>query len=214
MDFNKTKESPFWEDKLTNVPLYRDFIKNYEQIREEVLSFIDRPGAMFDYPKYQIYGKDRETIIPLYENTWKAIPFSKFIGEYITTDGDNMTSQYVNQIVQYTKQNCPTLNSVIESLEGQNLLANGFISKLLPGSIINPHTGRTNMFMRMHLGLDCDPKCVLTVGNEQRVWEDGKIIAFKDGGPFKHSVKHEGSKQRIIISVDVDLMYLRQFIEE
>jgi hypothetical protein len=62
------------------------------------------------------------------------------------------------------------------------------------------------------MGLDCDPGCVITVGNEQRVWENGKIIAFKDGGPYPHSVKHNGTKQRIIASFDVDLSYLKTIV--
>lgn len=205
-------EPPFWEDELTEVPVYQSLLKNYEKIREEVLKFIDRPNGMFDYPKYDVYRDDGYTKIPLYENLWKAVPFSQFIGEFIYTEGEDLIAHYVNKIVSFTKENCPTLAETIKELEDQNYIANCFISKLTPGSIINPHRGRTDQFMRVHMGLDCDPGCVITVGNQQRVWEDGKIIAFKDGGPYPHSVKHNGTKQRIIVSCDVDLNYLKTLV--
>jgi hypothetical protein len=205
-------EPPFWEDELTEVPIYQNLIKNYEKIREEVLKFIDRPNGMFDYPKYDVYRDDGFTKIPLYENLWKAVPFSKFIGEFIYTEGDDLIAHYVNKIVSFSKENCPSVHESIKELEDQDYLANCFVSKLLPGSVINPHRGRTPDFMRVHLGLDCDPGCVITVGDQQRVWEDGKIIAFKDGGPYPHSVKHEGTKQRIILSCDISLEYLKTLV--
>jgi hypothetical protein len=205
-------EPPFWEEYLTEVPLYQGLVQNYQKIQEEVLPFISRPNGMFDYPKYDVYRDDGYTKIPLYENLWKAVPFSKFIGEFIYTEGDDLIAHYVNKIVSFAKENCPTIHETIKELEDQDYLANCFVSKLLPGSVINPHRGRTSDFMRIHLGLDCDPGCVITVGNEKRVWENGKIIAFKDGGPYPHSVKHEGTKQRIILSCDVSLEYLKTVV--
>jgi aspartyl/asparaginyl beta-hydroxylase (cupin superfamily) len=83
---------------------------------------------------------------------------------------------------------------------------------LIPGSIINPHHGWTDDFLRIHLGLICDPECKITVGDETKTWEEGKILAFKDGGPFLHSVEHKGTTERIILSVDVKLSYLSQYV--
>ena len=117
-------EPPFWEDELKEVPIYQGLIQNCEKIRNEVLSFIDRPNGMFDYPKYDVYKDDGYTKMPLYENLWKAVPFSKFIGEFIYTEGDDMIAHYVSKIVNFSKENCPTVAETIKDLEDQDYLAN------------------------------------------------------------------------------------------
>jgi hypothetical protein len=205
-------EPPFWEDELAEIPFCKSLLSSYHQIRSEVLRFIDKPGALIDFPRYDIKDADGLAKIPLYQNSWKAIPCSQFAGEFFSTKGDDRLARYARELVSRAKENCPTVADLIGDLETLGLVANCFISKLNPGSIINPHGGRTNQFMRIHMGLDCDPGCVITVGNQQRVWEDGKIIAFKDGGPYPHSVQHRGTKRRIIISFDLDLDYLKGMV--
>jgi beta-hydroxylase len=197
----------FWEDYIKDVPLYKDLIQNYPQIKEEVLNYLKYKNSLFDYPKYIIYGKS------LYDNYWKACPISNFEGELISNSASEIEKLYINKIIKNAKQHCPTINSIISNLEEQLNLKNAFISRLIPGSIINPHHGWTNDFLRIHLGLVCDPDCKITVGNETKTWEEGKILAFKDGGPFLHSVEHKGTSERIILSVDVKLSYLRQYVE-
>jgi aspartyl/asparaginyl beta-hydroxylase (cupin superfamily) len=66
--------------------------------------------------------------------------------------------------------------------------------------------------MRIHLGLVCDPECKITVGDETMTWEEGKILAFKDGGPHYHQVKHNGNKDRYILSIDLKLDYLENYL--
>jgi len=176
------------------------------------MRFIETPGMLKNYPMYDINQGDNRIPIPLYENLWKVIPFSRLVGEYLSTSNDDHVARYLCELVAFTKDNCPTLAEVISDLESLDLIANCFISKLTPGSIIHPHTGRTQKFMRLHMGLDCDPDCTITVGQQQRVWENGKFLAFKDGGPYLHSVQHKGTKQRIIISCDLDLAYLKSIV--
>lgn len=201
-------EPAFWEDLLVDFPFYKSLLLNYESIRSEILALAEDPSELFDYPKTFLISEDRTKSIPLYENTWKAIPFSLYSDEYLSTDGVSSSSRQVIQIVQSLRSRCETLDCVISDLEADGHLRNGFVSKLMPGSYIRPHRGRTDDYMRIHLGLDCDPLCFIQVGEQRRTWEDGKVIAFKDGGPYLHSVKHNGSKQRIIISCDISLEYL------
>lgn len=197
----------FWEDHIKDVPIYNHLIENYIQIKEEVLNYLKYKNALFDYPKYMIYGK------ALYDNYWKACPLSNFEGEFISNNASEIEKMYINQIIKNAKKHCPTTNSIICDLENQSNLKNAFISRLIPGSVINPHHGWTDEFLRIHLGLVCDPDCKITVGDETKTWEEGKILAFKDGGPFLHSVEHKGTTERIILSVDVKLSYLSQYVD-
>ena len=197
----------FWDDHIKDVPLYKELIQNYPQIKEEVLNYLKYKNSLFDYPKYVVFGKQ------LYDNYWKACPLSNFEGEFISNNATEMEKIYIKQIIDNARQQCPTINSIISNLEGQLNLKNAFISRLIPGSIINPHHGWTNDFLRIHLGLVCDPDCKITVGKETKTWEEGKILAFKDGGPFLHSVEHKGTSERIILSADVKLSYLSQYVD-
>lgn len=196
----------FWDEYLTDVPIYKNLLENYSKIKEEVLNFLKTPNSLFDYPKYEVFGKD------LYENYWKAVPLSNFDGEYISSTSTPQQKNLINYVISNAKRNCPTIESIIGDLEKENNLVNTFISRLVPGSIINPHHGWTDDYLRIHLGLVCDPGCKITVGKETKTWEEGKILAFKDGGPFLHSVKHEGTNERIILSVDVKLSYLEEYV--
>jgi aspartyl/asparaginyl beta-hydroxylase (cupin superfamily) len=199
---------PFWEDYLTEVPICRELINNFDQIKSEIVEYLKTPQALYDYPQYNIGSS------PLYQHHWKAVPLSNFDGEFISIHTSEQEKMYLNYVVKQTKSSCPTINSIISDLESKGILANAFISELIPGSIINPHRGWTDKYMRIHLGVICDPRCKITVGKDTKTWEEGKLLAFKDGGFLTHSVKHKGESKRIILSIDVLLDYLKQYVNK
>jgi len=203
----------FWDEYLRDVPLCNSLIKNYELILKEITEYIKLPDALLDYPMYLVEGDDSKGV-PLYKNYWKAIPMTNFEGEFLADYASPDEKNFFNFLIQRTKKLCSITNSLIEELEQQGNLANCFISRLLPGSIINPHRGWTSEFMRIHLGLICDSECKITVGEETRTWEPGKLLAFKDGGQYLHSVVHNGTEERVILSMDVRIAYLTQFVSE
>lgn len=204
------KEPCFWEDYLTELPLYKDLKNNFSKIREEVLKFIELPNTLHDYPKYKIDLYNRS--VDLYENIWKAVPVSRYEKEFLDTESDTPEAKYVRTVIAFARKHCPSIDVCINELESKGVLRNGFISKLVPGSLLRPHRGRSDKFMRMHLCLDADPECKLTVGNQTRAWQEGEILAFKDGGVHLHSVEHKGTKQRVILSLDVDQEYLKDYL--
>lgn len=196
----------FWEDYLKEVPICNQLVENYETIKEEIVNFVKNPLSLHDYPKYVVFGRE------LYDNYWKASPLSNFEGEYISNEATPEQKKLIDLIIKNGKMMCPTVESIISEPEMNGVVANVFISRLIPGSIINPHHGWTNDFMRVHLGIICDPECKITVGDETRTWEPGKLLAFNDGGPHYHSVKHEGKTERIVLSVDIKLSHLEPYI--
>ena len=66
--------------------------------------------------------------------------------------------------------------------------------------------------MRIHLPIVVDPDCKITVGTHTHTWEEGKILSFIDGD--MHSVKHLGTKDRIVVSVDMRINYAKQYVPE
>jgi aspartyl/asparaginyl beta-hydroxylase (cupin superfamily) len=118
----------------------------------------------------------------------------------------------MTSIANNIRKHTPILVALIEPLEQAGHLRNVFVSRLRPGAMIHPHRGWTSKFLRIHLGLLCDPSCQITVGDMTQTWQPGKLLAFKDGGPYMHSVCHKGNRDRIVISFDLRLSYVREFI--
>lgn len=196
-------ETIFWDDKIKNVPVCKALVENYAKIKQEVVSYLQQPNVLFSYPKY----KDHD----LYENYWKACPVTDWISEeYLNFNASKAERDFFLFLVNRTKQSCPTFASIIKEQEEEGNIANGFISRLLPGTTIKTHRGWIEGWVRTHLGLVCDPECKITVGEETRTWEEGKLLAFHDWN--FHSVKHCGTQERIVISVDIKISYLNQFI--
>lgn len=84
-----------------------------------------------------------------------------------------------------------------------NTVSMGF-NILEPNSKIKPHCGDTNAIYRCHLGLQI-PKnhesCSIKVLNEEKHWEQGKVLAFEDA--FKHEAWNNTDEIRIILLFDV-----------
>lgn len=201
-------EPPFWHPFLHRVPWCMELRRQAPAIRSEILELISTFRPFMPYPKYPV--PDFES---LYDNTWDAFPVSVFEGEHIELSKAR-TALNIEPLVKVFRSRLPTVSAMVSTLEQSGLLRNVFVSRLIPGSIIHPHRGWTSDFLRIHLCLKADPGCRITVGKETQTWVEGELLAFKDGGPYPHSVEHTGSSERIIISHDLKLSYLAQFIPE
>jgi hypothetical protein len=196
-----TQEPPFWNSYLDQIPLCPDLRRHFPAIQQEINTFIEGSHPFMAYPKYA----------NLYNNTWEAFPLSKFQGEFVELSKQNLSFD-LERIVAFSRKQLPTLSALIAPLEEAGYLRNVFVSRLVPGSVINPHRGWTPDFLRIHMGLRCDPYCRITVGSETQTWSEGQLLAFKDGGPYLHSVRHDGTHERIVLAIDLMLSYVNRFI--
>jgi aspartyl/asparaginyl beta-hydroxylase (cupin superfamily) len=204
-------EQPFWNDFLHKIPLCNTLIEKSPEIKEEVMNFIREKNPMVDLPKYGAYDSvnkiQRENV---YDHSWKAMPLSRFVHEFDESDPELKIN--VEQLARYAQENLPVTYGLIREYEQKGWLANTFISRLVPGSVIHPHRGISDLFLRVHLCLIEDPGCSITVGNETQTWIEHRLLSFKDGGPYSHSVLHAGKNERIILSMDLLISEMRQFI--
>ena len=143
---------------------------------------------------------------------WVSTAFSVYEGEYIDLHCTEEVKAAAYEYKDRARKVCPTIDSLIGDLEKEGKLANSFVSRIIPGTIIEPHVGRTDKWLRIHLGILCDPDCKITVGSESQAWEEGKLLAFIDGPPVPHSVHHNGTKDRVIFSIDLRREYVRSFL--
>lgn len=86
-----------------------------------------------------------------------------------------------------------------------------FFSSIKPGTHIRPHTGSSNLRMRLHLGLivpeeglpPADGGSYIRVGNQMKVWAAGKCFAFDDTYEHKVVVPTSANTQRVILISDI-----------
>ncbi len=119
------------------------------------------------------------------------------------------TKQDMDTQIKYSNSYFKTFNSVVEKFADEGQCSGAMFSIIKPGTVVNPHNG-SGEIMRCHLCLINDKNCTITVGDKTRSWVDGQILAFKDGPPYMHSVRHDGTNDRVVLIFDFDLGYLRK----
>jgi hypothetical protein len=91
---------------------------------------------------------------------------------------------------------CPETTRVLESLprfERDHVM----FSALNPHAHIAPHTGPMNGIIRGHLALLAQPGSFIRVGDQQRTWQEGKLLVFDDS--FEHEVWNHSEQVRIVL---------------
>lgn len=122
-------------------------------------------------------------------------------------ENPNWTALYLwrdSKIVEENAKRCPKTMAALEKVP---LTAIGsrtpavLFSRLEPGAHIPPHTGMLNCRIICHLPLIVPKGCWLRVGNEKRMWEEGKLLIFDDS--FEHEAKNPADSLRIILLFDI-----------
>lgn len=225
-------EPKFWGEFIRDIPCVSAVVENWQAIYSEFNSAIsDTSGKwLWDVPRAKIGEEFKTPSTPadtkLYTGTsWKLMGTGvELNADGLADAGKNVSRRIVEmksrmpyEDALQTLRNClPETVGIIEQYAERKEMMNAAISVISPGTIINPHRGDPS-FMRVHVGLQCDPECQITVGNdesgyESMTWEPGGVIAFKDGGQFFHSVIHNGTVDRWIFIFDIPLNYLRTLV--
>jgi hypothetical protein len=218
------KEPAFWEDVIRSVPVCQNLIANWQKIKDEVENYSSGENSIFfiKYPEIKVDNPDGEgPMVELYNGgDWKIATAGVRPDETMRAWGGSFLQDYVKKKIGVNLSDAvavvpsllPTFNSIVKELENSGHLFNAFVSYIGPGTEIAPHKGDAR-WMRVHLGLIADPKCVMKVGDETRTWVEGDIFAFKDGGPYSHSVVHSGDRTRVALVFDLHLNYLRSVLD-
>mmetsp|Transcript_144710 Transcript_144710/g.277785 ORF Transcript_144710/g.277785 Transcript_144710/m.277785 type:complete len:249 (-) Transcript_144710:32-778(-) len=99
---------------------------------------------------------------------------------------------------RFNQENCLRLPQICDILKREiDLTSNpsgvALISQLHPGAEIVEHVGITNAELTFHLGIQvpANHSSGIRVGDEEREWVQGRVLAFDDS--FNHKVWHRGS---------------------
>lgn len=96
---------------------------------------------------------------------------------------------------------CPKTTQLIEQIPG---MKTAFFSILLPHKHIPEHRSPYKGVLRYHLGLKIPQPtqaCRLRVGDELRIWEEGKSLMFDDTLP--HEAWNDTDEIRVVLFIDV-----------
>ena len=98
----------------------------------------------------------------------------------------------------YAKTQSPTLLSFLEKLLALHGVGKVYFSLLPAGAELPLHSGATNSFLRLHLGIDVPTGDVgIQVGKGTRKWTNGRTIVFDDS--YGHKAWNFTDRDRIIL---------------
>jgi aspartyl/asparaginyl beta-hydroxylase (cupin superfamily) len=122
---------------------------------------------------------------------------------YLSTPTGWKNIYFWNFMWQYHK-NCIRYPKTYHFLKSIPNLTFAEITVLEPHAQILPHIGETNTTIRGHLGIkipDTLPVMGIRVGNEERSWEEGKVVLFSDC--HRHTVWNHSDERRFVLVFDI-----------
>lgn len=105
--------------------------------------------------------------------------------------------------VDYPKR-CRLFPKTMSAIQGIPGVATAYFSLLSPQTSIAPHTGDTDAYYRVHLGLKVPsalPSCGIEVAGQQLPWQQDRCIAFND--IYCHTAWNHTNEDRIVLIVDI-----------
>jgi aspartyl/asparaginyl beta-hydroxylase (cupin superfamily) len=157
------------------------------EIREELLGVMQEPSAFRPYVASDPTRPTKSQQGMLDNPDWSAF--------YLWKDGE---------LVAGNAARCPKTMAVLERvplprMRGRSPVA--LFSLLRPGARIPPHNGFINTRLICHLPLLVPDGCSFRVGNDTRVWEEGKAWAFDD--TIEHEAWNNSDRIRVILLFEV-----------
>jgi len=166
-----------FKDHLQTFPWLSQLEANWEAIRDELLSFVEKGTGMCDV---RTTGGDELNK----EGKWKLAMIFGY-------------GKPMDEVKDYF----PLTLSILEKLPE---VQNAAFSLLKAGGSIPPHCGSTASILRYHLALivpDNGKHSCLTVAGAKIPWGEGKGILFDD--TFEHSARNGADEDRIVLIVDI-----------
>jgi aspartyl/asparaginyl beta-hydroxylase (cupin superfamily) len=149
--------------------------------------------------------RDLEAVADKVAAEARALPGSEF--QHESLNGGSGRWSYLLLYArgrQHTRHStlCPQTVAVIEAnRDALSRFGIVYFSVLDSNTHVLPHQGPNNLRVRCHLGIDVPEQCGLRVDGMTRTWEENRCLVFDD--TFTHEVWNRGSRQRIVLVVDL-----------
>jgi aspartyl/asparaginyl beta-hydroxylase (cupin superfamily) len=185
-------------------------------MQTKAIFFLDE-NANYDGPEPYFYQNQHFVWVKTLEENWKIIRDEMMpiiLGEKeielsspyppsLSEPGAWKNIYFFNFMLYYHKNNrkYPKTYALLKSIP--NLTFAEF-TVLEPGCKVLPHIGETNTTIRGHLGISIPgklPEAGIRVGNEERSWEEGKVVLFSDC--HRHTVWNNTEGRRFVLVFDI-----------
>ena len=170
-----TEKNPKYYYKLNEFKQLHVLEDNYKVILNELLTVRKNAKDKNWFAAFPNY------VVSKNENTWKTFNFI-FFG-------------IKNPI------NCGLCSETFKILNKIPGLITAEFSYLPANTQIKPHKGFSKMVLRAHLGLIIPKDCGIRVGDETKIWEQGKLLIFDDS--FEHEAWNNSNEDRFILMLDI-----------
>ena len=213
------------EDVISDLSSFRNLKNKYEQIIPEIIRFVEVNQPILSEWVLDKWVEDRNLgRVQLWDGSWKVIPMPLNAVGTTASEEDfelsemvsfvelfNTTVEKVQEVLPKLTESmqklCPTFYSAIKKDVDLELLKSCTISKLSPGTKINPHSGDIDS-LRLHYPIIEDEGAWLSVRGRKRTWKVGELFAFHDND--KHWAQHNGTRDRIVVIMDYSLSQLNK----
>ena len=220
------------EETLESLSSYRNLRDRHKKIIPEIIKFVEVNQPILSEWILDQWVEDRNLgRVQLWEGDWRVIPMPLNPVGTTATEEDfelsemvsfvelfNTTVEKVQEVLpkltESMMQLCPIFYDAIQEDVDGMLLKSCTISKLSPGTKINPHAGDIDS-LRLHFPVIEDEGAWLSVRGRKRTWKVGELFAFHDND--KHWAQHNGTHDRIVVIMDYALSQLEKkgiFIEK
>ena len=159
-----------------------------DEIRIELANILDKGPAFAPYIQSDENSLQFNDKTSLDSQDWTAF--------YLYKDGKK---------VEGNTELCPNTMRILECIPSPKIIGRAptiLFSKLKSGARIPPHTGLLNTRLICHLPLNVPVNCgALRCGNEERSWEEGKVLIFDDS--IEHEAWNESDEERIVLIFEI-----------
>lgn len=147
-------------------------------------------------PLEEAYPVIKKELLELLDSEGRG--FQAYVNEYadVVAGWNTFNFFFFGEKFEENCARCPETTAVLESLPGFEK-DHIMFSALNPHSVITPHYGPMNGIIRAHLPLIVPNGCYIKVGDEERPWEEGKVMVFDDS--FLHQVWNHSDHLRIVL---------------
>lgn len=181
--------------RLPAIPFYRreefpwlDAVEKATPVIQRELAALLAAGG--DFSPYV----DHPDGVPL--NQWADLNRSADWSAYFLLKEGRRIAEHILQ--------CPKTAALLQTLplaDIQGIAPAAFFSRLLPRTLIPPHTGVTNTRLVVHIPLIVPDGCWFRVGNEKREWRIGEALIFDDS--IEHEAWNGSDAPRYILIFDI-----------
>ena len=185
-------------------------------MKAKAIFFLDENDT-YTGPEPYFYQSEKYEWVKILEDNWrivydemegiisgkKEISLSSPNPPYLSEPHAWKNIYFYNFMWQY-HINCKLFPKTYALLKSVPNLTFAEFTLLEPHSRVLPHIGETNTTIRGHLGIvipDTLPVMGIKVGNEERSWQQGKVILFSDC--HRHTVWNNSDQRRFVLVFDI-----------